>query len=72
MITYESVVEKELGLFDPRTKAIPVFDMIDIDMGMGDGIYAELLPQFLKHYNFLLARVGKEQVPSAFSNRKLL
>lgn len=72
MVTPDKITETDLDLFDPRTKAIPVFELIDVDMDMGDGVYGELLNHFRRHYNFLLARVGKEPLPSSFSTRKLL
>ena len=59
-------------VFDPRTRAIPLFNYVDNGIGAGNQIYTEMLGHFISHYNFLSQRVGRKGLASHDLDYKLL
>ena len=43
-----------------------------MDIGLGDGLYIKMVEHFRRHYNFLRARAGREQLPENFPRARLL
>lgn len=59
-------------VFDPRARAIPLFNYVDNGIGVGNQIYTEMLGHFIFHYNFLSQRVGRKGLSSHDLDYRLL
>lgn len=71
-MTYKRYKEEEQGvhLLDPNAKMIPLFDRLDQGVGYPKDFYFLQTEQFLKHYDFLAARIEAPQLgPEALQQK---